>query len=82
MKKDGITIDYYLEEMEGASDCFNIKFPSVNDAKKFVSAIVKDNRWVPQKNYFGQIVDLKYKKVTVSLISIEDFASVGICSDR
>lgn len=80
--KDGTSIDYYMDEMESASDCFYIKFPSVNDAKKFVSAIVKDNRWVPQKNYFGMTVDLKYKKVVVSIISIEDYASVGICSDR
>lgn len=77
LKNGSISIDHYLEEMEGNADCFNISFPSADEAQKFISDIADDRRWTPQTNYFGKTVGWKYNRVTISAI-LEDFPDVSI----
>ncbi|MBD5378700.1 MAG: hypothetical protein HDR74_02215 [Bacteroides sp.] len=79
-KKDGISIYYYFEEMN-ASDSFNISFPSVKDAEKFISIITDDERWVPQTNYFGKTIGYKFNRVTISY-DFDNFSDVTIIGER
>lgn len=77
LKNGSVSIDHYIEEMEGNADCFNISFPSADEAQKFISDIADDRRWTRQTNYFGKTVGWKYNRVTISAI-LEDFPDVSI----